>query len=325
MTQVEDINRYLTDDRIFNKINKRFMSMDPGDMRDNNQRLNPFFDKLTDAMKKQCPLFAKTYQRIIWAGSYYKGTRFGQPEEYDLNFVINLPIKERDVEFTTDRPGFTKIRTVWRDKNLHNTLNIDPKAYKELNSFIDDQSYLDQEKFRRWIKRIFSKVANATGKNNRIILDGYEPISIRESGPAFTLMFQLSGRTIDIDVVPVLVFSTNTLPPRCSKMHLLQSPSNKVRCWSAVPKPLNNSRGGFGDSRNRYWRLCFYEFEKDMLNSHNYGRMKPIIRQLKKLRDTQRWNSIASYFLETLCYHESEMFHITNKKSSTFFFFTVLY
>lgn len=52
------------------------------------------FKKLIHAMQQQSPLFNKTFQRIAWAGSYYKGTRFGQPEEYDLNFVIKLPIKE---------------------------------------------------------------------------------------------------------------------------------------------------------------------------------------------------------------------------------------
>lgn len=57
-----------------------------------------FFDNLKDAMKQQSPLFAKTFRDIIWAGSYYKGTRFGQPEEYDLNFAINLPFKEKDIE-----------------------------------------------------------------------------------------------------------------------------------------------------------------------------------------------------------------------------------
>lgn len=49
-------------------------------------------------MRRQSPLFDKTFQRIVWAGSYYKKTRVGQPEEYDLNFVINLPFKEKDIQ-----------------------------------------------------------------------------------------------------------------------------------------------------------------------------------------------------------------------------------
>jgi len=33
MAQGEDISRYLIDDTIFNKISKRFISMDPDDMK----------------------------------------------------------------------------------------------------------------------------------------------------------------------------------------------------------------------------------------------------------------------------------------------------
>ncbi|XP_071577394.1 cyclic GMP-AMP synthase-like receptor isoform X6 [Temnothorax nylanderi] len=277
MAQVADIDKYLVSDTIFEKINSKFIKMDSNDIKDQNQFLKRFFEKLIDAMRQQSPLFAKTFQRIIWVGSYYKGTRFGEPKEYDLNFVINLPFKEKDIQFSTDRPGFIKIRVpVWKAISSQNTLNLVPEAYKELNSFIDEESYLNQEKFRTWIERILSKVAHATGdRNDRIIFHDY-------------------------------------------------TPSCPNRCWSAVPKPLNNSRSDFGDLRHRYWRLCFYEFEKDMLSSHKYGRMKPVIRQLKKLRDTREWASIASYYLETLCYHESEMFHISQRRSYTFLFFKML-
>ncbi|KAG5338142.1 CGAS synthase, partial [Acromyrmex charruanus] len=323
MTQVEDICRHLSSDTVFNKINKRFISMPSDDIKNNNELLKPFFKELENAMRKQCPLFNKTFQKIEWAGSYYKGTRVGQPEEYDLNFVIKLPFKEKDLQFSTDRPGFTKIRIVGRDSNSHNTLNMDPKAYRQLDSLIDDQSYLNQQKFRTWIEGILSKVARATSGHNEILFNGYLPIKIKKSGPAFTLVIPLPKRTINIDVVPVLAFSPRiTMPPRCSRRDILQSASEN-RCWSAVPKPLDNSKG-FNDSQHRYWRLCFYEFERDMICSHDYAPIKPVIRQVKKLRDTQEWCSIASYYLETLCYNKKEIFHISKKKSYTFLFFTML-
>ncbi|XP_039305025.1 uncharacterized protein LOC105203878 isoform X2 [Solenopsis invicta] len=269
-------------------------------------------------MKQQSPLFANTFQRIVWAGSYYKGTRYGQPEEYDLNFVIKLPIKEQS--FSTDRPGFVKIHTDWKDRNSYYTSNIHPKVYREINSFIDEHSYLNQEKFRTWMEGIFSKVAHANGENNVINFVGHQPM--KKSGPAFTLKYQSpNGKTIDIDVVPVLVFPNRTPPPRCSKLDILKSHPN--RYWSAVPKPLNN-RDDFGYFSCRYWRLCFYELEKNLLEDHDYQHMKPVIRQLKKLRDTQNWKSIASYYLETLCYNEKELFHTSQKKSSTSLFFTML-
>ncbi|TGZ58170.1 Uncharacterized protein DBV15_12074 [Temnothorax longispinosus] len=270
MAQVADIDKYLVSDTIFEKINSKFIKMDSNDIKDQNQFLKTFFEKLINAMRQQSPLFAKTFQRIIWVGSYYKGTRFGEPKEYDLNFVINLPFEEKDIQFRADRPGFIKIRVpVWKAISSQNTLNLVPEAYKELNSFIDEESYLNQEKFRTWIERILSKVAHATGdKNDRIIFHDYTPIRKRKSGPAFTLNFNYGRndeKSIDIDVVPVLTFSIHALPPKSSKMNILQ-----------------------------------------------------------KLRDTREWASIASYYLETLCYHESEMFHISQRRSYTFLFFKML-
>ncbi|XP_036146503.1 uncharacterized protein LOC105833624 isoform X2 [Monomorium pharaonis] len=284
-------------------------------------------------MRQQSPLFCETFQRIVWAGSYYKGTRFGQPEEYDLNFVINLfkIFKERDIKFSTDRPGFIKIRTVWRNGNSTNNLKLDSKACRELNSFIDkvdevNEEYLNQEKFRNWMEKIVNKAINAIGENNRIQFDGCVLEKSKKSGPAFTLTFQLlgSGKIIDVDVVPVLAFSTRILPPRCSKMNILESCVILNRCWFVVPKPLNNRQSEFGNFCHRYWRLCFYEFEKDLLSDHDYQGMKPVIRQLKKLRTSQKWKSVASYYLETLCYHEKERFHKSHSNSYTFLFFTML-
>lgn len=317
--QANNIDRYLVDDTKFNKINKKFISLDFDDIKKNNQQLDKILNDLKEAMKRQSPLFNKTFQRIVSAGSYYKNTRVGEPEEYDLNFVINLPIKEKDMKFISDCPGYIKIRTTWRHRDmLFYTLNLEPKALSELNSFIDDESYLNQEKFRIWMKGILSKVAYESSRSNRIKLNGGILITIKDAGPAFTL--KISGSiNIDIDVVPILAFSTRNPPPKCSKIYILEQYTS--RYWSAVPKPLNNNRTNFTDRRDRYWRLCFYEFEKVILAKN--GRVKPIIRHLKKLRDTQRWN-IASYYIETLCLNELDTFQNLNRQSNTRLFFTML-
>lgn len=317
-----DIERYLVNDDIFNKISRRFISLDFNDERIHNQHLIEIFKKLTEAMQQQSPLFEIMYERILWAGSYYKKTRVGDPEEYDLNLVMKLPFKEEDITFFSDHPGYIKIRTTWRDRDMsYNTLNLEREALRELDAFIDDGSYLNQDKFRRWIEGILSKVADKSGK---IVFSGYPPITVKKAGPAFTLKrisFQLSGKLVDIDVVPVLAFSSLKPPPICSKMSILKNCYPGSRYWSAVPKPLDNSKANFIDRRSRYWRLCFYEFEKDILA--NYGRAKPIIRHLKKLRDTQNWQ-VASYYIETLCFNELNIFRISNRQSYTSLFFTML-
>lgn len=48
-----------------------------------------------------------------------------------------------------------------------------------------------------------------------------------------------------------------------------------------------------------------------------------LITYFQKLRDTQDWKSIASYYIETLCLHELQIFQNSNGVSSTFLFFTV--
>lgn len=51
--------------------------------------------------------------------------------------------------------------------------------FRELNSFIDNESYLNQDQFRFWMEGILSKVANKTSnQNNQIILS--DSISVRK-------------------------------------------------------------------------------------------------------------------------------------------------
>ncbi|XP_012228009.1 cyclic GMP-AMP synthase-like receptor isoform X2 [Linepithema humile] len=245
----------------------------------------------------------------------------------DLDDVKN---NNQDLQkFMSDCPGYIKIK---RTDDLPNVSKASNN--KEMKSFIDDDSYLNQEKIRTWMESILSKVARTTSGNDQYIkLDRYPQITKKKSGPAFTLNVRFSnGDFVDIDLVPVLVYPIHNPPPKCSGKFShsyinLQGSNNKSqdnnKCWSAVPKPLNNNKGKFPDARHRYWRLCFYDYEKDILSK--YGRAKPVIRHLKKLRDTEDcMKNIASYYIETLCLHELQIFEGSNKVSSTFLFFTML-
>ncbi|XP_067211979.1 cyclic GMP-AMP synthase-like receptor isoform X3 [Linepithema humile] len=266
MMQVADIKTALKDDTIFNAINKEFLSLDLDDVKNNNQDLQKIFKKLIEAMKRESPLFNETFQRIMWAGSYYKKTRVEKPNEYDINFVINLPIKTK---FMSDCPGYIKIK---RTDDLPNVSKASNN--KEMKSFIDDDSYLNQEKIRTWMESILSKVARTTSGNDQYIkLDRYPQITKKKSGPAFTLNVRFSnGDFVDIDLVPVLVYPIHNPPPKCS--------------------------GKF---------------------SHSYINLQG------KLRDTEDcMKNIASYYIETLCLHELQIFEGSNKVSSTFLFFTML-
>ena len=54
-------------------------------------RLCVYFQRvswLLEEMKKESP----TFQKVVYAGSFYKGTKYGQPDEFDLNLVFKFPI-----------------------------------------------------------------------------------------------------------------------------------------------------------------------------------------------------------------------------------------
>lgn len=310
----------LKDDTIFNKINSQFLQLDSDDIKTHNQDLK-IIEELIKIMEEVNPLFSKIYQKIIWAGSYYKKTRIGRPEEYDINLVINLPIKERDLKFIADYPGYIKIRS----KVSLSSLNLDKDVYRELKSFIDDDLYLNQENIRRWMEGILDKVAYRTSGNNRCInLNGRYKITMKKSGPAFTLSMPSSkGAQIDIDLVPVLAFSINNPPPGITRKLPCtnDNPQFNSKCWFAVPKPLDNNRSKIPDHPRRYWRLCFYELEKSILSEKKYERAKLIIRHLKKLRDTLNLKNIASYYIETLCLHHVDIIANPQKLSHTHAFF----
>lgn len=49
-------------------------------------------------MKNQNSLFNSTYKGTVWTGSFYKKTKVGSPDEFDLNLIIQLPIKKENIE-----------------------------------------------------------------------------------------------------------------------------------------------------------------------------------------------------------------------------------
>lgn len=47
---------------------------------------------IIDAMKERDDFFRDHFQTIMFVGSFYKQTKVGKPEEFDLDLIIRLPI-----------------------------------------------------------------------------------------------------------------------------------------------------------------------------------------------------------------------------------------
>ncbi|XP_065335799.1 cyclic GMP-AMP synthase-like receptor [Cloeon dipterum] len=234
---------------------------------------------LIEGLKKKSKAFELIYQKIVWTGSSYEGLKISHPDEFDLNIVLRFPFKSDLIKISprNDVPGFVTIKNF---KKALDTIEADPKwrpAYTELLKWADDSGNLLTNKVREWMESIVVKFSNEynVGKpeNKKII--------VRKSGPAMTLWL---GK-LSIDVVPVFGF---TSPPPSP----IRVPKPMNREWFIVPKPLK----GQTDIKDA-WRVSFYEFEKDILR--DYGTIKPAIKLIKKLRDTQDWKSLYSYAIKS--------------------------
>ncbi|KAG7211496.1 hypothetical protein KM043_010766 [Ampulex compressa] len=311
-TQNSYLNKHFTNDTVFNEVQKTFISLPEEKKKKNNACMNEAIETLISKMKKVDSIFDKTFRTTLYRGSFYKGTKITAPEEYDLNLVIKLPIK--DTYFHTDEycyPGYTKIYV----KSFSNSPKFSEKEFCKLKTFLSN-SYLNVQCFRAWIESVICKALNISQtENGQCILntdiENKSSVTIRKSGPAFTVILKsLDNQEINVDLVPVLTFN-DTLPYITEKEKHV---AFKSKTWSVVPKPLY--KWYFDeDMSNSYWRFCFYEQEKELLDK--YGQIKPVIMQIKKLKDTHNWKPLASYYIETLALHEIMRFSNIQKLSKT--------
>lgn len=310
------LNTHYSDDTVFNMINKMFISLDKDEIRRNNIFLHQIMETLINLMKQKDTLFAKAYRNIIFCGSFYKGTKVSNPNEFDLNIILKLPIKYDELNFYSDYPAFTKIQVengLCMDSFQSNLSNTEKKT---LLSFMTE-NYINPDKFRQWFESILSKVVR---NEFPLIVNKWCSFRIKKSGPAFTLMLNINEQiwNMDVDIVPALLFKNDVFDGSTIEMDKLQNCQNKT--WFAIA-PLTK----FDSSEKKYlhWRHSFYYQEREILSK--YGRIKPVIRQMKKLRDVQNWQNLASYYIETLCMNNlEELEEILNTAPFKLLFFIML-
>ncbi|XP_015121702.1 uncharacterized protein LOC107044363 isoform X2 [Diachasma alloeum] len=279
-------------DEIFNKIN-RFITLQKEHVEQTNPLLREVLNSIMEIMKNEDPLFKDVFQEIMFAGSFYKGTRVGKPEEFDLDLILKLPVDYSKIKFEEDRPGYARI------KLPSDSFKPAWETHKKvLNKWISNgDNCLNNDELRRWFESVVTKSFSRMEKNTEgwstlRIGDRSVKVKTKKSGPAFTLMVVYGSGKFDVDLVPVLEFKTRP------KLVVFRRVPTGDKSWYLVPKPLKT-----GTNPELSWRFCFYVYEKALLSTN--GKIKTVIRQLKKLKDCQNWSSIlASYYIETLVYHE---------------------
>lgn len=142
-------DKYFKSDKILNAINKLFVSLQDYEKKEINQSLHQVIDEIIEKMKENT-FFKKVFQRKLFGGSFYKGTKIGIPEEFDIDIIIKLPINYEDIRiFLCDHEGFINIYSGLNQNNL-----IHLKMDREVHKLLDNSMYIDQNKFRSWMESI---------------------------------------------------------------------------------------------------------------------------------------------------------------------------
>ncbi|XP_061937118.1 cyclic GMP-AMP synthase-like receptor isoform X2 [Apis cerana] len=282
--QNSELKKNLSNDTIFNAINKMFISLEDNDIHKTNEALLPMIQTIINLMKSKDSLFKEAYQEIIFLGSFYKGTKIEKPNEFDLNIILKLPLNNKEINFYSERPAFVKIKIDESSINDSSKYKLLPDKGKKSYKNIIKDGYLNPNKFRQWIQGILFKALNDFPKvknEYELTVDQLKAkIKIKQSGPACTLIINIPHiiENICIDLVPALAFHIKYINKFISKFDKLENCKNEI--WFAIPSPLTDNDS---NNNNFYWRLSFSYQEKEILS--RYGRIKPVIRQMKMLQE----------------------------------------
>ncbi|GJQ86344.1 hypothetical protein Trydic_g9038 [Trypoxylus dichotomus] len=302
-------------DQALEDINADTINLSAEDVKRNNEILHPLLDVLLDEMILRDELFGSCFQEVFYGGSYYDGSKIRNPDEFDLDLLLCFP---KCKILRGEVPGHVKIRI-----NHPNT--VDSESTMMRNLLADNRGYLLTWKFNAWFKNVVHKAfrpfkLSSDSKEYQMRIDGYKlKISVQDHGPAKTLVIRVRNFTINVDLVPCILFSDEDWPAFFTKNPV----RSKVDTFFAVPmspkiqvKPIRRCNGqpsrnnNYGRCINRIrnekneekqtfyrsWRLSFQEQERHILK--NKRSLKPCLRLLKLLRDALHHNQIASYYLK---------------------------
>uniref|UniRef100_T1J7M7 Uncharacterized protein n=1 Tax=Strigamia maritima TaxID=126957 RepID=T1J7M7_STRMM len=291
-----DDNTVLT--KLLKQIHVQQVEMKNEESRTNYQLVEKTVNSMIAAMQKTNDLFKSMYQREVYTGSYWDGLRVKSPTEFDLNMVLRMPFKDPDVEIimNDEVPAFLQYHL---QRDVKDILALNNKKWsfqQKLVDFFDTDRNLLRPQIHSWIQSVLT---TAMQSKHFTKPKGVEKITPSRGGPAFTFYItttatnpKAKGVKIDLDLVPVIDGSKHPVPDKIYKSPRFNELNEQ---WFMVPKPWTGKGAGKPET---YWRISFPEAEKSLLPTQ--GCVKILIKLFKLLRDKQKWDKIASYYIKTL-------------------------
>jgi len=257
--------------------------------------------RLIQYMKEEDPSFKNLFQEIYHTGSYYDGLRVGDPDEFDLNLLLKLPISTSEVKLDNANCWPCQTRVFIQKKisflipSTHPCAafgeRLDQKLFEEEK---DGKRYLRPDWTRQWVEGLVVKAVDRM--HSELKSFNIEALTVRKAGPSMNLVFRLtSGDQIDVDVVPVFTCDQGQL----ADVKGISPELEAGKGAGLVPKPLSSRRinGSNQAQRDKEWRLDFHDQEADLIK----GEVKPLIKLLKAFRNASECLSgLYSYCLKNL-------------------------
>ena len=203
---------------VLQEINEKYIKLKGEAISECNQIIKFVKNVMIEQMCQVDPLFNAIFQRVYHTGSFYDGLKVGEPEEYDLNLVLEPKLPKGTFEIVHDstcHPGFMLFRRLDDPKKIipkeHHLYDV-IEDFKKLLTFHGKKYYIDPKLLRSWIQGILDKTLRLVEMENRLRQYELSIVSKKTSGPAMTLHFKTNNaRQIDVDLVPVFSFNTELL------------------------------------------------------------------------------------------------------------------
>ncbi|XP_059061412.1 cyclic GMP-AMP synthase-like receptor isoform X2 [Achroia grisella] len=296
-------------DSLLSDLYVRFIALRDDDFQLHYRVFNCIFSTIHKNMKEVDSYFNRYSSTAQAAGSHYDRLRIKKPDEFDMDIVIDLPLNMKedrlspgnsDVVLEPSSHGYIQLKMGTQYQML--PYRDDWQIHKTLYKWKDVDNYLLRDKFSDWFKGITDKALNKFEKNNNYTIMVVDRITYiittSKSGPAITLKISdpVTDFKMSIDIVPALRFPEERWPVHSDYRDIPPGCSVGDYGWMVVPKPASS-----GES-SRSWRLALHNQERKLF--YNTYNLRQTVRYLKKLRDAQEMNEIASYYVKTLFFWE---------------------
>ncbi|XP_053600808.1 cyclic GMP-AMP synthase-like receptor isoform X1 [Plodia interpunctella] len=292
--------RNVTLEEVFLQINHDYVKIDKKEAKYNNVVLRFVLDEILNKMRECDSLFDSMKPKLDYLGSYYDGLRVGHPTEFDINVILKLPINYKKIKLdcTNTEYDYTNVIMPSEFRRLCKSTTTARKGFTKTELWCDNTHRLSVKKFRSWMQSVVDSALNklpmSNGRHVLIVKNICYKLSAKLSGPANTITIHKTTNNIDVDLVPTFAFDLPKKPISSAVDFFREEFKNNSR-YFIVPKP----------TKDEYlWRLTFPFQERACMRSKN--NFKSAVKLIKLLRDTQRFDALASYYIKTLFLWETK-------------------